>query len=91
MVKGEEEELLWYRVKSGDNDSKSLNEVFKDKKIDYRLLVKGKHYGSKNIENKITIPIYLFSRFKFNLGGSINENKIDVDMSVIQDMDIFKK
>ncbi len=51
-------------VKSGKNNSKTIQEALDRKKIDFALFVKGNTYGGIK-DNILTIPIYGISKFSF--------------------------
>ena len=53
-------------VKSGKKKAMSGQQALQDRKVDYLLLLKGNSYGG-NADPVFTIPVYLFSKFKFNL------------------------
>lgn len=53
-------------VKSGKNKALSGQQALEDRKVDYLLLLKGNTRGG-NADPVFTIPIYLFSKFRFNL------------------------
>lgn len=62
-------------VKAGNNVGKTITQALSKGKINYALYVKGDSYGGINDKGTtITIPIYLFPRFNFNLGENDNQN-----------------
>lgn len=66
--------LYGIEVKTGKNIGKRINKALELNKIDFAINVKGNTHGGFNeAERKYTIPIYLFSKFKFDLG----EEEID--------------
>lgn len=56
--------LYGIEVKAGKNSGGTITTALQDGKIDRALYCKGNTYGGVD-GKKITIPIYLFSRFKF--------------------------
>ena len=57
-------------VKTSNNATKSLDLMLNKGLFDYGMAVKGVISGGEsNIENKYTIPIVMFPRFEFTLGG----------------------
>ncbi|MRY42665.1 AAA family ATPase [Clostridium beijerinckii] len=55
--------------------------ALEEKKIDYAISAKGDTFGGVLIaEKKHTIPIYLFSKFKFDLGEKVNSLLPDIDI-----------
>lgn len=66
--------LYGIEVKTGKNIEKTINKALELNKIDFAINVKGNtQAGFNEAERKYTIPIYLFSKFKFDLG----EEEID--------------
>ena len=63
-----DDKVYGIEVKSGKGIGVTANKLLDNKKIDYLYLLKGDTYGGKFDEHKYTIPIYLCSRLKFNLG-----------------------
>lgn len=53
-------------VKSGKNNSKTIKAVIEKRKADYIIFAKGNTHGGVK-DNIYTIPIYLFSKFDFNI------------------------
>ena len=53
-------------VKSGKNKASTGQKALDSKKVDYLLLLKGNTEGG-HLGNIYTIPLYLFSRFRFDL------------------------
>lgn len=69
--------LYGIEVKTGKNSGKTISEALNLNKIDYALYLKGNTLGGIDKEkNIITIPIYLFERFKFDIGERIL-NRVD--------------
>lgn len=62
--------LYGIEVKAGKNSGGTITDALKDGKIDRALYCKGNTYGGID-DKKITIPIYLFPRFKFENGKNI--------------------
>lgn len=56
--------LYGIEVKAGKNSGGTITAALQDRKIDRALYCKGNTYGGID-GNKITIPIYLFTRFNF--------------------------
>lgn len=53
-------------VKSGKNQAVTGQRALEDKKVDYLIMLKGNTHGGKS-DQIYTLPIYLFSKFKFDL------------------------
>lgn len=62
--------LYGIEVKAGKNSGGTISTALQDGKIDRALYCKGNTYGGID-GKKITIPIYLFPRFKFEEGKNI--------------------
>lgn len=70
-------------VNLSNNSGKTITQALSKGKINYALYLKGDSYGGINDKGTtITIPIYLFPRFNFNLGT-------DIDSSTFDEMNIF--
>lgn len=62
-------------VKAGNNSGKTITQALNKGKINYALYVKGNSYGGLNDKGTtITIPVYLFPRFNFDLGVNDEAN-----------------
>lgn len=63
-------------VKSGKNIGKTINKALELDKIDFTINAKGNTQGGFNEdEKKYTIPIYLLSKFKFDLGEEVIDGR----------------
>lgn len=73
LVKSEYDSKLYgIEVKAGKNSGKTISDALSLNKIDYALYLKGNTLGGIDKEKKIiTIPIYLFERFKFDIGERV--------------------
>ena len=65
-------------VKSGNNSGKTITQALNKGKINYALYLKGDSYGGINAKGTtITIPIYLFPRFNFDLESNRDDYTFD--------------
>lgn len=73
LVKSDYDSKLYgIEVKSGKNSGKTISDALSSNKIDYALYLKGNTLGGIDKEkNIITMPIYLFERFKFDIGERV--------------------
>lgn len=60
------EKIYAVEVKHGKGQASTGQRALKDKKVDYLLLLKGNTLGG-NTDSVYTVPIYLFSKFRFDL------------------------
>lgn len=74
-------------VKKGNDQGKSALRALKEKKIDKLVYFKGDTFGGID-GNKITVPIYLAERFRFedfSLGGYESMEELDIFNKMIED------
>lgn len=60
------EKIYAVEVKSGKGQASSGQKALDDGKVDYLLLLKGNTMGGR-ADMVYTVPIYLFSKFRFDL------------------------
>ncbi|SFD35677.1 ATP-binding protein [Clostridium uliginosum] len=79
LVKSKYDSKLYgIQVKSSKNSEKTISDALRLNKIDYALYLKEGTFGGIDKEKKIiTVPIYLFERFKFDIGERVLEHEIN--------------
>jgi predicted AAA+ superfamily ATPase len=82
------DEVYAIEVKSGRSKSNTADALLDKGIVDKVLFAKGNTYGGRN-GNKITIPIYLFSRYDFNEGLS-PYHKFEESSVILKMMNAFK-
>lgn len=82
ILRGKQDDKIYgVEVKAGNNKGITLYKALEEKKIDYAVSAKGDTFGGALIaEKKYTIPIYLFNKFKFDLGEKGNSLLPDIDI-----------